>query len=245
MFIPSVEQWLMIGIVLLYLYDSTILIYCNEGFLIPVSKGNWKVVFGSSRFHVFGKEIFIPNPFTFYRPLFKMSWRFEGASSKKIWYPPDYPFYRLTPWLWLIALSLFVLFPLGIFRVYPERVLMLALIFLYFGILMALYRLWRARHVFALSNRRFLHLAFESLICPPFALNLTRHVSVGLVIDADLLESARHLQNPAGWSKSCAGFIPRIEEEISHEQGEDENARTLAMQSLVKQLREQECHGHQ
>ena len=41
----SDELLLMLLIVGLYLYDSGLLLFCNEGILVPVAKG-WKIQFG-------------------------------------------------------------------------------------------------------------------------------------------------------------------------------------------------------
>src|SRR5258706_16411317 len=74
---------LMAVVIGLYLYDSTLLLYCNEGVLTPRGKADWSVGFGSDHARILGKEVFIPNPFLPHRPLFRLSWRWEGNSSEE------------------------------------------------------------------------------------------------------------------------------------------------------------------
>ncbi len=207
----------MLGLLGFYLYDSSSRVYFNEGFLIPQARKDWKVTFGSSWFRFGGKDIYLPNPLEFFRPHFRLTWALEGSRPERAWTPLQYPFSSLVPWLVLIALALFVLLPLGFFTRFSEPMLIAALAVLYPSIFIALIVLWRKRAAFALSPARFAALAFESLICPPLALNLIRHVSARLPLSADLLQSARRLQSPARWNKSRAEFLVRIEEEMQSE----------------------------
>jgi hypothetical protein len=214
----SAELLLMLAIAGLYLYDSSVLLYCNEAVLIPAGKGDWRVGFGSDRFGVAGKELYVPNPFLVHRPLFRLSWKFEnGGEAVAPRTLPRGAFSRLAPLAWIMALALFVFFPLGFFTRLGDSALLPALILLFSSILTALAWLWAHRAEFDLSARRFAGLAFESVVCPPFALNLIRHVALSVPVHEDLVSAARRLQSAPAWEQTRRRLILRLDSEIELE----------------------------
>ena len=78
----SVEVQLIGLILALYLHDSILLLYSNEGVLTSSGSGRWKLGLGFSNTHIFGKELYLPNLLTVYRPMYRMRWEFEAE-------PPD------------------------------------------------------------------------------------------------------------------------------------------------------------
>ncbi|MDR2452554.1 MAG: hypothetical protein LBE85_12510 [Candidatus Accumulibacter sp.] len=209
------ELLLMLAIAGLYLYDSALLLYCNEAVLIPAGKDGWTVGFGSERFGAAGRELYVPNPFLLHRPLFRLSWKFENDGEVCAPSPlPRGAFSRLAPLPWIMAAALFVLFPLGFFTRLGDSILLPALILLFSSILTALAWLWRHRTEFDLSGGRFAGLAFESIVCPPFALNLIRHVALAMPIHEDLVSAARRLQEASAWEQTRERLILRLVNEI-------------------------------
>lgn len=231
------EILLMAAAIGLYVYDSALLLRGNEGILFPRRINAWGVGFGSHRFQILGKEPFLPNPFLPHRPLFRLSWKFEGKPLSEPCNPPVGAFLALVPWVWIMAISLFVLFPLGFFSRLGDRMLLMGIASLYLSIFVALGLLWNKREQFYLSRRRFSALAFESLICPPFALNMIRHVSVSIPVAEDLVSAARRLQDPSHWHATRAECLRRLDSEIECE--EENTGRMSLLQEYRRRLHEE------
>lgn len=218
MIAPSAELVLMAAIAGLYLYDSALLLHCNEAVLVPGGRRGWTVGFGSPNLGIGGKELLVPSPLQIHRPLYRLSWQFESAGAAvQPWAPAPERFAALAPLLWVIAVALFVLLPLGLFTRVGELALLAALVLLYPGILAALAWTWRHRAEFGLSRRRFAGLAFESLVCPPFALNLVRHLAGNVQVREDLVSAARRLQGEEGWARTRRQLVKRLSNEIDAE----------------------------
>ena len=105
--------------------------------------------------------------------------------------------------------------------------LLSSILLLYLNVVAAL--LWSAfnRAKYGLSGRRFAGLAFESLICPPFALNLIRKISAAMPVEEDLVTAARRLQRPGDWNATRMEFVARLDEEIEGEDQDSERAAVL------------------
>ena len=241
--ILSAEVMLMLAIVGLYLYDSTLLLYCNEGILYPKGKNAWVVNFGSSNVGVFGKELYVPNPLMFHRPLFRLSWRFEGNNPTQTVDLPSHDFSALTPMVWSIAIALSMLLPLGFFTSLGDRVLLAALLLIFGNITFALVWVWLNRTKFNLSNKRFASLAFESLICPPFALNIVRHLSLNIPVSENLVTAAQRLQQAESWNKTRLSLLARLDSEINGEEPESERFKLLLEYRQSLAIEGDECQA--
>lgn len=213
------EILLVVGLVGLYLYDSTILLLSNEGILNPVSGSRWAVLFGSERFQIRGKEPFMPNPLLPHRPLFRLSWPTEGLVVGPIqqWSPPTNIYYPLAPMIWGMAIALFCLIPLGLFSRLGILAVVAGIALFYASTLSALAWVWMKRSQYQCSNKRFVALAFESLTCPPFALNLIRHLSAEVYVPEDLLSASRRFLSEEDWSNALGRLISRVDNEIAWE----------------------------
>jgi hypothetical protein len=223
----------------LYFYDSVLLLYCNQGILIPVGKRGWLVSFGSSNFRILGKDVFIPNPLLPHRALFRLSWQFDGCS---LGVEEDWASYRkallpMVPMVWCMAAALFLFLPLGFFTTLGNSMLISAVVLLYFSIIAALAWVWTKRKTFKLSGKRFAALAFESLVCSPFALNIIRTVSASMPVREDLTNVSRRLQNPADWNVTCMNLIVRLNEAVETE--EDGSERLAMLIEHRRKLQEQ------
>ena len=212
----------------LFLYDSALLLYCNEGVLMPRGCNGWVVRFGSDKIQLMGKEVYIPNPFLIHRPMFRLAWNLEGAAADAQWQPARDSFRVLVPLVWCMAIALFVLLPLGLFSRLGEPMLMLAMALLYGSLLASLLWTWFNRRHLELSARQLAALSFECMLCSPFALNLIRHLSVRTPVQQDLEHAARRLQSPVEWVVTRAALIARLDDEIEGEQ--DGSARLERLQ---------------
>lgn len=234
----SAEVLLMAMAIGLYLYDSSLLLYVNEGILIPQSSEGWMVDFGSDKAQISGKNLFIPNPFFPHRPLYRLSWQFEGNPSET---EENWAFRRnalrpLVPIVWGMVVALFVLLPLGLFTRLGDRMVLFSILLLYLNIIGAFSWLWFNRVTFDLSARRVATLALESLICSPFALNIIRKVSAGILVKENLINAARRLQRSNDWNTTRAKIVACIDEQVEGE--EDDSERIQVLQEHRRKLME-------
>ncbi len=239
----SAEVLLMLAIVGLYVYDSTLLLYCNEGVLLPKGKNDWAVNFGSGNVGVLGKELYVPSPLLFHRPLFRLSWEFEGNTLTEMVDLPRHEFAALAPMVWSIALALFVLLPLGFFTRLGDSALLPALLLIFGNIVFSLVWVWLNRAKFNLSNKKFASLAFESLICPPFALNIVRHLSLNIPVSEDLVSAAHRLQQAESWNQTRLTLLARLDSEIDSEEPETERLRLLLVHRQALAIESNECQA--
>lgn len=223
----SAEALLMLAIFGLYLYDASLLLHCNEAVFSPRGKRDWNVRFGSPHMGTSTKELFVPNLLLFHRPTFKLSWSFESTTRPVAEDLRPVSFAPLAPVLWALAAGLFLLLPLGFFTRLGDRALLSALIIVFGSIFFALAWAWSNRAALDLTPRRFFALAFESIVCPPFALNLVRHLSLPMVIREDAVAAARRVQSRESWRLSRSAFLARLDAEIELEKPASERHAAL------------------
>jgi hypothetical protein len=211
----------------LYFYDSGLLLFCNEGILVPAARG-WKIQFGFREPRIAGKELFLPAPWLLHRPMYRLSWQFEGGIAQTqllerhvMRHAPPI----LVLLVWSIAMVLFLLLPLGLFTSLGSRILIAAAGLLYLSIVFALGYLWAHRETLGLTGKQVGKLAFEYLICPPFALNLIRAVSLAQPACEDLISAARRLETAQAWKATREQLLLRLDEEIEME---DETSPRMA-----------------
>ena len=228
------ELLLLGGAAALYLVDSVLLLYFDEGVLTPAGRRGWRVYFATDKLHVMGRGVFLPNPLLPHRALFRLGWRFptpRGALGPQ-WQARRALFRPLAPAVWGMALALFVVLPLGLFRLGDAAVLAAAMLF-YLSLLAGLAWVGLNRARLGLTAGRFVGLAFECLICPPFALNLARKLSATMPIHEDLVRVARALQAPRDWDAARREFVARLDQAI---EGESEGSARLPV--LMQSRRE-------
>jgi hypothetical protein len=228
--VPQDAVLLMALVVGLYLYDSTLLLRRDEGVLMPARRGRWSVGLGSHSYQLLGKYVFIPNPFLPHRPLFRASWRFEGDVSavQENWEARRNALRPVAPTVGGMAVAFFVLLPLGFFTRLGDWALLAAIALLYLSIVAALAWTWKNRSTFELSGKQFAALAFESVVCSPFALNLIRSLSAHMPVREDLVSASRRLQTTDDWQATRRRLVARLDEAIEvAEEGSERMAGLL------------------
>ena len=243
MFVPSTEALLMGAVVALYLYDSVVLLHCNEALLYPVGRSGWALRFGSHRFQWRGREVFLPNPLTPHRPLYRVLWSYGASSDVQCtvseWRRGDR---GLAVSIWAMALALWLLLPLGLFSRWGDVSILAALIVFYAFALLALASLWRRRVALSLARGPLLRLAFESLTCPPFALNLIRHVSLLASPHAGLVDAARGLQDAEAWVGTRAVLMARLQDDLRWLEPLDPEIKVV--EAELRRLESMSASGH-
>jgi len=216
----------------LYLYDSARLLHSNQGVLAATLGGRWSLHFGAEHYTLRGKEPFVPNPLLPHRPVFPLRWKQQvvaAAPASQRWSPPSFgPYKVLAPFIWLMALSLFGLIPAGLFSRYGNVAVAAGILLFYAAALLALAYVWFKRGTLKLTGRQVGALAFESLTCPPFALNLVRHISWQAAPSEELDSASRRLLRKDDWTATLPAVIKRIDNAIAWENEGTPRAQALA-----------------
>lgn len=225
----------------LYLYDSARLLHSNEGVLSATLGGRWSLHFGAEHYTLRGKEPFLPNPLLPHRPLFLMHWKQQTLAATapgRHWTPPPFgPYKVLAPMVWLMALALFGLIPAGLFSRFGNAAIAAGIVLFYLTALIALAYVWFKRRAVQLSPRQVGALAFESLTCPPFALNLIRHISWNVRAEEELVCAGRRLLREDGWTAALPGLIKRVDNALAWE--DEDSPRTQALTAYQASLKEE------
>ena len=216
----------------LYLYDSARLLHSNQGVLAATLGGRWSLHFGAEHYTLRGKEPFVPNPLLPHRPVFPLRWKQQvvaAAPASQRWSPPSFgPYKVLAPFIWLMALSLFGLIPAGLFSRYGNVAVAAGILLFYAAALLALAYVWFKRGTLKLTGRQVGALAFESLTCPPFALNLVRHISWQAAPSEELDSASRRLLRKDDWTATLPAVIKRIDNAIAWEDEGTPRANALS-----------------
>jgi hypothetical protein len=99
----------------------------------------------------------------------------------------------------------------------------------YAAALAALGYVWFKRRALRLTSRQVGALAFESLTCPPFAVNLIRHISWNAAPSEELVSAGRRLLHKDDWNATLPTLIKRIDNAIAWE-----NEGTARSQALTE-----------
>ena len=235
---PGAEVLLMLLALGLYVFDAAWLLYANEAVLMPAGRGRWKAAFGSDQTRLLGRELLLPDLLAPHRPVFRLSWRFEGDRSEAVsgdWARLADALRPAAILVWGMAAALFVLLPLGLFSRIGAPLVLAAVAMLYLLIAATLLWLLRHRESLGLSGRRLAALAFEALICPPLAINLLRKVAAGQAIAEPFPAAAQRLLAAEDWLTARAECLARVDEEIDAESGD--SPRLTALQAQRERFR--------
>jgi len=212
---------LVLGIVGFYLFDSAMLLYVNE--LVFVEKnGKWGFGRPESGWQMLGKNLYVPNPLTPDYPLFRACWVVASASNE---HQEDIESLRqflneLNP-LRYLTFSLFVLLLIGMpivllgFGTGIALLLLLGVIYCTISVMLA--QIYRQREKLGLSGKTFAKLAFDSLACAPFALNLVRKVTLRHSLAGDPICFAHQALDADVFARLVQALCHRVDEEIEFE----------------------------
>ena len=189
----SFEALLVLGVLLFYLYDSLMLLNVNE-LIVQKTFKKW-----SYRFPVFGFQILrkFPLIMNLLMPnflVFNLSWPSpkEEIDSGRL----EILINSLLP-LQIIASLLLMLiifaipFVAFIFDSGPQ--LLTLFMFIYLLIIISICYLFIYRGPLGLSSLKLSSIAFECILCPPFAINIARKVSMSYEIGSDPIDCSKML----------------------------------------------------
>jgi hypothetical protein len=229
--LPSAEAAVMLLVVLLYLQDSLLLLYDNEGVMETGGK-RYRAHLGARTLHLAGRSPFLPNPLIPWRPIYRLTWSSSAQSADHATAQLAQSAHALRPigwWLVPIAAGLFVGLPLCLYFNAGWRPFLMLVGVMYTAAATTLWLLWRRRAVLALDGKRFALICAEALLCLPCALNLVRKVSTKLPVQADFVEAARAVLHGAELQRLLSQILRRVDEQI-----EDADAGGSKWQALMQ-----------
>lgn len=187
----SFEWQLFLGAWFFYLLDSALLL-CGNELVLAVTGGRWHFGCGSD-VQLLRKYPHLPNPFLPGTAIFRVSWAVGGARElSELPVLPQCFFRALRPLQYQTSI-LAVLLLGGLAWVaagHPNA--LLPLIFtVYASVLLQVLLLCHARTDLGLTGKVLGKLVFDSLACPPLALNLVRKISMGHRLTRDPVLFAR------------------------------------------------------
>lgn len=212
----SFEALLMLGVVGFYVYDSAMLLCANEIIFIR-RRRQWRFACAQDTWLVLGRSPYLPNPLTPDSAMFRVYWTAAGRRSPGMALPLDALLTALAPLAyWVLALlgQFFVVLPLVLFWYRSGPPLLWVFGTLYLNIIVLLVMTYRNRAVLRVSNRRFALLAFESLACAPFALNILRKLSLQHSLPGDPVELARQLFDDNGYGDLADAVVKRVDAQL-------------------------------
>lgn len=210
MAIPSLEVLLVIGIIAFYAQDAMLLLYRDELVFERVAR-RWRPSPGGAQWN--GRFVFIPNLLAPWRPLLRGA--FSDAPSATTDAPSLDPVLKalrpLQVGVTLLAALLLIGVPTLLWR-YPHPLALLALTAaIYLVALSLLIPLWHGRDVFGLDRRTTAWLAFESIACPPHAINLVRKLGLRQPLPGEAMAMATDALDVPALERLKATLIERTQ----------------------------------
>jgi hypothetical protein len=184
---PSEPLLVPLGALAFYLFDSLLMLYGDEALLVATGRSGWQCTGGSS-WLLAGRRVALPNPFLPWQPLWRLVHRPEPRgvpgrdddarraratlATLRVALRPLGVLVTLLQWLMLPGLAL-VLLLLG-----TGNALLVMLALIYALVLASGAVVIVCRSQLQLARGAAWALAAEGLLCPPFAINLVRKVTL-------------------------------------------------------------------
>ncbi len=221
---------LVLGVIGFYLFDSVMLLYFNELVYVQM-KQRWTFAHPDPRWQILGKTPYLPNPLWPDRPLFRVCWSVsspdeqqEDAEALLQFLGAVNPLRHFT----LVLLALLTIgLPVVLFSAGTGLAFFILLGLVYVTISLMLVQIFRQREALGLSITTFAKLAFDSLVCAPFALNLVRKITLHKTLAGDAIGLAHELFDDATFGRLISVVCNRIDEELELEDEESSQYGTL------------------
>jgi len=233
----SFEVLLVLGVIGFYVFDSAMLLYVNEMVFVETS-GRWTFVCSGWRWQLKGKNLWLPNPFTPDYPVFRLCWSVLDQSERQ----EDMDAFRnfvnaLMPLRYMVFVLLLLLIiglPLVLFQFGTGLRLLLLVVAIYLIIAVMLIQIYRRRDVFELSGSAFAKLAFDSLACAPFAINMVRKITLHRSIVGDPIGFAQKAFGTDTFARLVNVLCSRVDDELELE--DQESSRRNELQAYRNRL---------
>ena len=174
MTLPSLEVLLVAGIIAFYVQDAMLLLYHDE-VVFERRGGAWRAAAPGPQWS--GRFLFVPSLLAPWRPLLRAS-ASTAAVDAASFQPMLKALRPLQAGVAVLGVLLLVGVPALLWR-YPHPLALLALLVaIYATTLLLAVPIWRSRATFGMERSAAAWLAFESVACPPHAINLVRKLSL-------------------------------------------------------------------
>ena len=217
-----ISSELEIALLIVALYGSTCVtfVYANEGVLQQVFRG-LRLRVAEERVRIAGRSPVWLNPFTPMFPAFRGQWGRVEAIAAAPGLPARVPEVVdagavLAPYVCAVFLFAIVGTPAALLLGGAVKALPVAGL-AYLAAVVLMVRLWFLRDRFALDGRKFALVAFESVVCLPFAAGVVRRLSLmvplaedlaSFVVDMPVESRAEAVGKLAGRCDELMGFHP-------------------------------------
>jgi hypothetical protein len=235
-FTISAEVQMVLAIALFYLYDAALALQPEQG-LLRQGHGQWLARLATEGFALRRQWLLWPPLWLLHQPLYRLRWNpvhitLPGAPAPAqalATHAASFKGFALP--LYLLAACLFIALPIALFALHSEAILLVMLALIYLCTLwIALLTLRHGRR--GHSERRLARsTALQLMLCPPFALNAVRKLSLAHGVGGDLLQSAQQLMAPAQWS----AFAGRVQAVMQQELNEIADLPEYAQQHAQMQ----------
>jgi hypothetical protein len=214
----------------MYLLDGLLLLEPGELVLVRVRGGKWRPQFGAHGWKLSGREPFLPNPLTPWRPLVRMRCDLArdltaAGRAGRIALPVVGASAQAAVGL-LLGL-IFVALPACLF-VYPATpVTVTVVVLIYASSAASLWFIHAQRQALGMSLPAFAKLCGESIVCPPLCLNAVRKASLRAPARVSLADLMAELDPGPSLDRLRHELHVRIVAEIEAEPEGSERMRRL------------------
>jgi len=213
----STEVQLLVLAVLFYVYDSSLLLYVNEGVLVAHRRG-WTVKTANKGFTVRGKNLVFPDLLLPHRPVFRLSWDYKNpiavTSSTVAWDTEKSTYGVFIPFVYGTALALFFILPGVLFFNRSDTALLLCLLLIYMNAIGAGVALFASKKRLQLPTNKCWSIFLECVLCPPLTINIIRKISTQKIFSSSLIAAATALLNTDTWEVLRKELVAQIDDEL-------------------------------
>ncbi len=218
----STEILIMFGVIGFYIYDSTLLLFSNELVFVE-SFGKWKAYIPSDRWRLMGKFLFLPNPLFAFNLMFKtILFEKNGYSNldakgiNKL--KTTLSFIRIT--IILLMILFFIILPLALFKLGIGNATLVVVCCIYLTIINMLFYSFIKRVDLGINNKVFAVIAFETLACPPLAINLIRRISLHNIDCINPINFAAENLEKETYNELVENLIEKLNERLEFQEDE-------------------------
>lgn len=241
--------WLLLGVVGMYVYDATLLLYHNEVVFYEGRRGRWTFSAGTE-FQLAGRHVFMPPLLAPTRALLRLRWSVRPHAPVAPDTPdthdaPDAPLARLRglrAWRIGVASSAGAVGVVALlFAVMPAVMagnvwgLLAWMIALYLAIGVAVWRAGRVRRLTGTGGKAFASMASDALLCAPYALNLVRKQGLRAADRFDLVAVAQAVLDADERARLRDVIRARVQRQMDVEEvGSEAHARLQAYYQRIE-----------
>ena len=244
--------WLLLGVVGMYVYDATLLLYHNEVVLYQGRRGRWTFSVGTD-FQLAGRHVFVPPLLAPTRTLLRLRWSPRLPAPVVSHTPvatdappaPDglaVPLRGLRAWRIGVASSAGAVGVVALlFAVMPAVMagnvwgLLAWMVAVYLAIGIAVWRVGRVRRLTGTGGKAFAGMASDALLCAPYALNLVRKQGLRAADRFDLVAVAHAVLDADERARLRDVIRARVQRQLDIEEvGSEAHARLQAYYQRIE-----------